>query len=172
VKLPVLVILDELFRIDAAMTKQSGMLRDIGNDIKRMPGDIAAGAKDAPYNIGRAAGAFTAPGAGLKAGLQGDISGLKNAGPMWKIWQAKDLIGRVNDVAAKEDKSGQGRSRIHRAIQGVASQAGGWLGRPFGVVGGIAGTTMGGSIGNVVGKGVDKVRGYKKPIVQQQYPRG
>jgi hypothetical protein len=157
-KLPVDSFLDELLLI-----KEAGIIRDIGSS-------ILEGAKNAPYNVGRAAGAFTAPIHHGSAGLKAEVEAFKNAGPLWKGWQAYDLAKRLGAATSKEDPDGKGRSRVHRVLEGVGSQAGGWVARPFGLVGGMAGTNIGSRVGGAIGKGIDKVRGYRPP--EQQDLRG
>jgi hypothetical protein len=170
VKIPVITLLDELFLIGEA-TKQASILRDVGSFAKGVGSTIKNEALHAHENIGGAVGAMTAPKHYLAEGLQ-EFKGPISYGDMttpWKIWQAKDLLEKAHGAIQKEDPTGQGRSRLHRTAAGIGSQAGGIIARKFGILGGIAGTTVGGKVGDLAGRGVDRLRGYHKP---PQNPRG
>lgn len=63
------------------------------------------------------------------------------------------------EAAKKEDPTGQGRSRFHRAARFAGETAGGLIGAPFGLLsGGIAGSFVGGQIGKAVGSAYDRMR--------------
>ncbi len=67
----------------------------------------------------------------------------------------------VAHAAPKKDPSGEGKSRIHRALEGAGGILGGTAGK--GWSGGLVGGAVGGGIGSLAGKAIDKVRGYKPP---------
>jgi hypothetical protein len=64
-------------------------------------------------------------------------------------------------AAPKKDPSGEGKSRLRRALQGAGALIGGTSGR--GITGGLAGGAAGGFIGDRAGKIIDELRGYKPP---------
>lgn len=72
----------------------------------------------------------------------------------------------VLNAVPKEDPSGEGKSRLRRALGGIGGTIGGTVGK--GVSGGILGAGLLGGAGDLVGKGIDKLRGYKHPPVKPQ----
>jgi hypothetical protein len=65
------------------------------------------------------------------------------------------------DAFAKNDPSGQGRSKLERMSRWTGSNIGGIIGAPFGLTGAFAGGAMGEMAGAGAAKVVDRIRGYK-----------
>lgn len=78
-----------------------------------------------------------------------------------KLLAGAGIAASVANAAPKKDPSGEGKSRIHRALEGAGGILGGTAGK--GWSGGLVGGTVGAGIGSLAGKAIDKVRGYKKP---------
>lgn len=71
------------------------------------------------------------------------------------------LAGTIAESAPEKDPSGQGRSRLRRALEGAGTTLGGLAGK--GLVGSIAGGIAGSTAGGLAGRAIDTVRGYKSP---------
>lgn len=147
----------------APKEKQSSMMRDLGTR-------IVAGAKAAPRvlqggieNAGKAVGAFATPVQSAKAGWKMSVTDFKKMGPGMKALMGLGLVSSAAEIAPKNDPMGSGRSRLNRGITGVGDQVGGLIGAPFGLAGGLVGSQVGRKAGGLVGKGVDRLRGYQAP---------
>jgi hypothetical protein len=161
-----------------SIEKNAGFLRDvgtnIGNTLKGFTSPVQATKK------GWQVGGWT-QGGESKAMLQHGLP----VGQLGKKWAAGKGVGRflpgaksmtvaggalmLPSVLKKEDPSGKGTSRLERGARFVGNQVGGLIGAPYGLSGAIAGSLIGELGGAVVGKGIDKARGYKKPPKKVQF---
>lgn len=166
-KLPVSSFLDELLSID--MEKRSEILRDIGDaaskfyrgGIRGIPSAVSRGVKD----FGGALGSFAAPVENAKAGLGREIQGFNNSGRYMKALTAFNTLKGARDVALKEDPTGQGRSRTHRLLSAAGTTAGGMIAGHYGLVGGLAGSMIGGSAANALAR---RILPKQAPTLEQR----
>jgi hypothetical protein len=153
--------LDELDGI-----KKQAFLRDVGNTAK---GWVVGGGE----NIGKAIGAYATPVESMRRGWKHTLHDTKSMGlPMKALWGV-GLASGIRDVASEEDPQEKGRSRIHRALTFAGDQAGMIMSAPFGFWGGMAGSAIGSKVGDMAGRAVDKLRGYRpdlppRPTGQQE----
>lgn len=135
--------------------KQAGFMQNVGTRIAKTVGQQGK-------NVGNTLNTmFSSPVQGMKQGLKTTVGDLKGHPLLTSMMAASTAMG-VNDLRKKEDPSGEGRSRLRRATAFAGEQAGGLIGAPFSLAGGIAGGMMGKKIGDTIGGGIDMVRGYKK----------
>jgi hypothetical protein len=161
-----LAFMDEMSKIaeSRAKTKKAGFMANVGN---RITSNVAG----AGANIGGALHQmFSHPIQGLARGAKETVTGLKG-----HPWLTAAILGGtalgIHDLSKPVDPTGAGRSRAHRTAEFVGDQAGGLIGAPFGFAGSIAGGMMGKKIGDLAGKTIDKVRGYKRtPAMVQEAP--
>jgi hypothetical protein len=123
----------------------------------KIPGHLQ-GAAD---NVGSAAGAFARPVDSFRKGWQRTVSDTGQMSTPMKALMGAGLALGVHDVALREDPSGLGRSRLHRAVRFAGDQAGMIMGAPYGFSGGVAASLIGGKLGDIAGRSVDRARGYK-----------
>jgi hypothetical protein len=113
-------------------------------------------------NASRTAGGFLTPGKSLKEGLgavkeewkKPGLGGLANKA----LWVSSG-IGDAQNVLAKEDPTGEGRTRAQRALGVAGSQAGMLMGYRRGMTGIMVGSMM----GDTIGKGAGKLLPGQKP---------
>jgi hypothetical protein len=149
--------------------EKEAFFRDIGqravNFIKGIPGHAAGGAE----NVGKAIGSFATPRASLREGWRRTVHDTKSMSVPMKALMGYGLATGAASVVKKDDPMGRGRSRLHRALTFAGDQAGMVMSAPFGFWGGTAGSMIGGKIGDLAGRAVDKVRGYR-PITRPDLP--
>ena len=112
-------------------------------------------------NLGHAAAAMTNPKRALREGWQATF----RPGGQPLPAGGKALLGLsaamdAHAVAAKEDPTGLGRSRLHRLTTALGSQVGGLMAAPYGLVAPMITSEIGARIGSGVGRTVDRMRGY------------
>lgn len=137
------------------------------NDVIGYAGQRAAslgrGLAGVSKNVGNTIGGFATPVESLKKGWEASWRpGGKPLNPLMKGLMAYGAYNDVKQVAPKVDPMGQGRSRLHRGLAAVGNQVGGFIGAPHGLSGGIAGGMVGAKMGDLAGRAIDKVRGYKR----------
>lgn len=131
--------------------------------MKARPAAVAKGLRGAGTNVGNAVASFATPKASLKRGW--DATWRPGGKPLHPLFKGLMAYGAYNDVKQTmpgQDPTGQGRSRIHRGLTAVGSQAGGIIGAPFGLTGGMAASMIGSKAGDLAGRAVDRVRGFRR----------
>lgn len=144
--------------------KHAGFMQNVGTRISNS-------VSGAGRNVGGAMQQmFAHPIQGIQRGAVETVKGLKGHPILTAAILGGTALG-IHDLSKKEDPSGAGRSRTHRAAEFIGDQAGSLIGAPFGFTGSIAGGMMGKKIGDVTGKAIDAVRGYKRtPAMVQAAP--
>jgi hypothetical protein len=143
----------------------------MGAAVRAAPQAVARGVKNIPNsmrgageNIGNAVASFASPRESLRKGWEATWRpGGKSLNPLFKGLMAYGAYNDVKQMMPREDPTGQNRSRIHRGLAAAGAQAGGIMSAPFGMTGGIVGSLAGAKMGDLAGRAVDRVRGYKKP---------
>lgn len=151
----ILSFLDEMqFIASPGLRKESGVMRNVGEwSLKQ--------ARGIGKDIHGAAKAFGSPTKGVSEGAKFIHNDFKSANPFWKAMTAYGLVSGAPEALAKEDPSGQGRSRLNRMTRFAGAQAGNVIGAPYGFVGGTLASLAGEGAGAMIGKGIDKARGIK-----------
>lgn len=140
--------------------KQAGIMQNVSAPVRwagRHTGEALS-------NLAETVGTLAAPREAVRAGWRETVEGLKTPGMGGKFNAGMLALGTAASIpgmAAKNDPSGQGDSRIARGAAFVGSQVGGLMGAPFGLTGGLAGGIAGDIAGRKVGRAIDRVRGYK-----------
>ena len=147
--------LDELQKI-AGWDDFVGYAGQKAQSLKRFGGGVAS-------NVGGALSSFATPRESFKKGWEATWRpGGQTMHPLSKALMAYGAYNDVKQIAPQQDPTGQGRSRIHRALTAVGSQAGGIMSAPYGLSGGIVGGMTGAKLGDLAGRAIDKVRGFKR----------
>lgn len=170
-----LAFFDELRQI-----KTAGLLQNVGmriattaksaprvalNYVKAVPGEIGGGIQ----NAGKGIGAFGTPVQSLKAGWRTSVSDFGKMDPTMKALMGFGLLTSGHEAISKDDPiPGKNRGRVERVGAAVGDQVGGLMGSPFGFGGSAAASMVGRKAGGLAGKGVDLIRGRKKPTPQPE----
>jgi len=123
-------------------------------------------------NLGKATAAWASPKKSFQKGWESTWRpGGQPLSLPWKALMGYGLLTGTRDVLKREDPSGQGHSRVRRALRFAGDQAGGIIGAPFGFTGGLLSSMVGSKIGDTAGAAVDKLRGVRpKPAHPPSLP--
>lgn len=163
--------------------KQAGLIQNLGtrivSGVRAAPKVVADAVRATPgavqggiQNAGKAVGAFATPLQSAKAGWKMSVTDFKQMKPWMKGLMGLGLVSSAVEVGSKNDPMGQGRSRLNRGITAAGDQVGGLIGTPFGLAGGLVGGQIGRKAGGLVGKGVDRLRGYQAQQPSPPPPAG
>lgn len=127
-------------------------------------------AKGIGNNVSNVAHNWAHPVQGMKEGLKFNFSPGEAWNRGWKGragyglnagLQGLGLYMGAKDTMADVDPSGEGRSKLRRGLSVAGDQIGNLLGAKHGLVAGIGSSMLGGKVGDTIGRGIDKLRGYK-----------
>lgn len=173
-------LFDELSGIQKTASKTAAVMRDLGTakglgtkviqNLMQRGAKRVGGVQEGIQGMGHALGAFSNPIDSAKKGLGFLKNDWHSTSGGWKALQVGGMafggLTDAKDVVPKEDRTGKGRGRGERIGNAIGGQIGNLIGAPHGLAGGMLAGTIGNKAGSLVGRGVDKLRGYRKPAPQ------
>lgn len=185
-----IAFLDELEKISLQMPSMAsaanyvkGIPQRTGQFIRNIPQETGKFVRSVPQrmaqgvqNTGTAIGRFGTPVKSLREGWQATWNPQGASSRHLAFVRGMTALGAyqgVQSVRPKEDPTGLGRSRTHRALRSIGEQVGGIIAAPVpGFAGPMVGSLVGGKVGDVAGRTVDRLRGYKTPPHLPPPPQG
>jgi hypothetical protein len=157
------------------MEKLSSFMQNVGDVIKQTGGRVVGGFKGMGVNAGRTMRDMaTSPIKSTAKGFSNTIRSATSGGPVSKAvglgflgLQGYQTYKDVQGLKSSEDPTGLKRGRGERLGQLVGSTAGGFIGAPHGITGGIVGSEVArrglGYVGRGADKAIAKLKGRKAP---------
>jgi hypothetical protein len=162
--------IEELVAIQEDLEKKAFQPGYAGSVFNRGASAVGNAVHTGTQQVGHAAAAWAHPRKSFKEGWQATFH--PNGKPLglgWKAFMGYGLVTGLNSAVQKKDPSGQGKSRVRRLLNVAGDQAGGIIGAPYGLAGGIGSSLIGQKIGDTVGAGLERLVGYR-PRPQPHLP--